>query len=499
MGDLVQLRRAPATIDPGEGPEPSRRPPPMDLDAEAATLAAAALDAEARAHVLQTVLPEHFFSVANARIFDAIRMLVRDGAPVDVVTLASWLRDREWLSSVGGTSYLGQVIDATPHVGNVAAHVAIVLKAYEQRRFIWTAERMAAEVRAGLAGEWESYKAVARAEWGRITAPPNRTTGRTAGAVVADARAHVHAAADGRVVGVRYPWPEVERLVGLLVRGRLTILAGLSEHGKTAAAMQVVCSVANPDVDASGFGEAAYVMTGEMPGPALVLRTACSMAGVDVARVDAGRLEPHEHAEIDRWMRAIEALPIVIDDEPAPAAKVAERIRGWKADFAAGRARNHKGELWPKCRMQLAMGDHATDLADLEQGRDERDRIYRCTKGWADLVAKGCDVAALLLAQLRSLEVRGPAPKFPPWPVEGQLFGAPNAIKRVADTIITVQRPELLMPGKVPAKWIGVAGVSRLKGRFGGDGRRALLGFDRGMFTNDLPPAARGEAHYDDE
>lgn len=508
MGDVVPLfgkRRPEVSLVAPDG-----TPPPHALEAEAALIGDAFLvpegddDATKAQHarldrVHETVRPDMFFDPMRGRVWKAIQELRASSAPIDIVTVHRFCASQAWAPPPGGWStYLAQHADATPAVGNVEAHARAVIDTWELREIIAACLVVQAEARSPVA-DHDAAKANWRRDLGRVTAPREQLAGRPVGAVVAEARAHVHAAASGRVVGVRYPWPAVEQLVGLLVRGRQTILAGLSEHGKTALAMQIVCSVASANVDATGYGEAAYIMTGEMPGAALLLRTACSMAGVDVARVDAGLVTIDEHARIDHWMRELGSLPLIIDDQPAPAHEVAKRVRSHKAAFEAGRARNHKGDLMPKCRLQLAMGDHVQDLADLEQGRDEKDRIFRCAKGWVDGIAKHCDVATLLLSQLRSIEHRSPAPKFPPWPTEEQLFGAPNALKRTADTIIAVQRPELLMRGKIPARWLGVAAVSRLKSRFGGGGRRALLGFDRGMFTNDLPAAARGEAYYDDD
>ena len=70
--------------------------PPHDLDAEAAVLSAVLLDGSALATVLEILKPEHFYSEANARIFQAIRELMTASTPVDIVSVAGWLRDREW-------------------------------------------------------------------------------------------------------------------------------------------------------------------------------------------------------------------------------------------------------------------------------------------------------------------------------------------------------------------------------------------------------------------
>jgi hypothetical protein len=513
--------------DPGPDAPSTGKPPPHNLDAEAQVLVAIfglsdserlraqwADRPELRAQVQRSIdaieraitmlRPEHFYSMPNARIFQAMQHLGISQTPVDVETVAHWIAAHGWTEKIGGKVYLETLAMRTAVSGYADAHAQIVVDQWERRQMIATAQRVAAEVREDC-GEWSAYKAATRVEWGRLTAPAAVLAGRPVGAVIEDARAQVREAAKGAVMGVRYPWQEVEKLVGLMARGQQTILAGLSEHGKTAAMMAIVCSVASTPIDALGFGEAVYVLTGEMPGPSLMLRTACSFARVDASRLLAGYANADELAAVGRELDALEGLPIIIDDKPAPAAEVAQRVKAHRAAFGAGRARRAPkdgqtaGDLHPPCRMQLVVGDHVQDLAAKEEGRDEKDRIANCAAGWVEHIAKGCDVATLLLSQLRAPEQKGPRPKFPPWPQVEHLFGSPNKIKATADTVIAVQRPERLMTGQIPAKWLGVIGVCLLKGRFGGSGRRALLGFDRGAITDELPAAARGEAYYDDE
>lgn len=448
--------------------------------------------------------PEHFHSMANARIFQAMQHLAIRRTPIDRHTVAAWIAEHGWTEKIGGVAYLDRIAREMPVTSNAAEHAKMVIECWERRQFIAVTQRKSAEVYDHI-DDWEAYKAQARPDLGRITAPAVVLAGRPVGAVVQDARAQIQEAAKGAVMGVRYPWGRVEEMVGLLARGQQTVLAGLSEHGKTAAMMAIVCSVASTPVDSFGFGEAVYVLTGEMPGAALMMRTACSFAGVDAARVFAGGANADELEQVARQLDALEHLPIIVDDKPAAASEIARRVKAHQVAFGAGRARRAPkrgqtaGDLYPPCRLQLVVGDHAQELAAKEEGRDEKDRIGNCAAGWVDHIAKGCDVATLLLSQLRAPEQKGPRPKFPPWPQVEHLFGSPNKIKATADTVIAVQRPELLMGGSIPAKWLGVIGICRLKGRFGGSGRRVLFGFDRGAITEDLPPGARGEAYYEDD
>lgn len=88
--------------------------------------------------------PEHFYSDANGRIFEAVAELARAQMTVDIVSVASWLRDRGRLAVVGGPTYLAQLADATPAVAHVEAHAAIVIDKWRLRSVIATCQRIAA-------------------------------------------------------------------------------------------------------------------------------------------------------------------------------------------------------------------------------------------------------------------------------------------------------------------------------------------------------------------
>ncbi len=78
------------------------RVPPHDLDAEAAVLSAVMVDPGAFDKVNEFLRPDQFYSEAHRRIYEAAVDLSATGKPVDVVQVATWLRDHERLAQVGG-------------------------------------------------------------------------------------------------------------------------------------------------------------------------------------------------------------------------------------------------------------------------------------------------------------------------------------------------------------------------------------------------------------
>src|SRR3984957_12266812 len=109
-------------------PDNAARVPPHDLDAEAAVLSASLLSPSALGRAAQVLLPEHFYSEAHRRVFEAAVALADASTPVDMVTVAGWLKDRDRFTQGGGRPSLQQVLGAAPALGlaEVDAYARIV-------------------------------------------------------------------------------------------------------------------------------------------------------------------------------------------------------------------------------------------------------------------------------------------------------------------------------------------------------------------------------------
>lgn len=188
------------------------RVPPHDLDAEAAVLSAVLLHRPALTITADILRPEHFYSDANGRIFEAALAIASDGRPVDIVTVASWLRDRERLAQIGGPSYLAQIADATPAVANVGAHAATVYEKWRLRRLIATCQKVAAEGYGDVSVVQEFIEATERDILELSSAPPERAVKRrrrSIGDCLSDAFEVMRRRAAGDEQPIPTPWPSV--------------------------------------------------------------------------------------------------------------------------------------------------------------------------------------------------------------------------------------------------------------------------------------------------
>lgn len=130
--------------------------PVHDLQAEAAVISAVLLastpqgsEPGALAVAREILDARAFFSRAHREIFMACCDLADSGSPVDVVLVATRLRNIERIPQVGGMAYLTQVLNAAPAVTHVAAYCEVVAGHARTRRLVRTLRRALNELQHG--------------------------------------------------------------------------------------------------------------------------------------------------------------------------------------------------------------------------------------------------------------------------------------------------------------------------------------------------------------
>ncbi|HCM17712.1 MAG TPA: replicative DNA helicase, partial [Firmicutes bacterium] len=102
------------------------RIPPQNIDAEKSTLGSMLLEKEAIFTATEILKPDDFYREAHRQIFQAVSALSGRGEPVDLVTVAEELRQRNLLEQVGGASYLASLANCVPTAANVEHYAQIV-------------------------------------------------------------------------------------------------------------------------------------------------------------------------------------------------------------------------------------------------------------------------------------------------------------------------------------------------------------------------------------
>ena len=112
------------------------RLPPQNIEAEESILGGILLDPEAISRVAEILHADAFYISAHQEIYKATKSLHDRGAPTDLISVTTWLRDRELLEKVGGQSKLAQLVDRTVSAVNIDRYAALVMDKYLRRQLI---------------------------------------------------------------------------------------------------------------------------------------------------------------------------------------------------------------------------------------------------------------------------------------------------------------------------------------------------------------------------
>jgi replicative DNA helicase len=439
-------------------------------------LSAVLLERDALDRVLEILKPEYFYSDANRRIYEAATALALAGTPIDIVSIASWLRDRERLAQIGGSSYLAQLADATPAVAHVTAHAKVVYEKWRLRSLIATCQRVAAEGYGDVGATVQEFIDGAEQAIYQLARTAQSNSVQPIAQVLKAAFEQITAAAErgDRITGISTGYERLDGKTAGLHDGDLMIVAARPGMGKTSFVMNMAVNVASPrTVSAPGPGEAGYgyerqepgfgvcVFSLEMPREQLASRMVCSEGRVDVGKLRQGFLQPDDWRRLTEAASYLSTLPIWIDDTPAiNILELRAKVRRIQAEYNRAGIPNQ-----PDRRVGLVI----IDYLQLMKGRDgvssREQEISEISRGLKQL-AKELRVPVIALSQLnRSVETRTTKDKRP------QLsdLRESGAIEQDADTIIFIYRDEYYNPESTDKK--GIAELIIAKQRNGPTGK----------------------------
>jgi replicative DNA helicase len=419
------------------------RVPPNDLGAEAAVLSAVLLSRDALDKVQPILSPEHFYADANRKIFEAFADLSSVGRPIDILTVRSWLADRELLQRVGGATYLAQMLDSVPAVANVDDYARRVKEKWRMRQLIAACQRITAE---GY-GTVESVQAfIDQAEQAvyDIARTPEASTVHPIKEVIQTTFVRLTQALHrgNRITGTPTGFSGIDRLTGGLNGGDLVIVAARPGMGKTSLVLNMAVNVALPklvesvrvDDDGSGGnvrqepGSGVAVFSLEMPREQLASRMLCSEARVDVAKLRLGFLDENDWSRLTKAAGELAKLPIWVDDtSDLNVLELRAKVRRIQA------MQDQSGTT-----LGLVMIDYLQLMSGNQKVTSREQQISEISRNLKKL-AKDLNVPVIALSQLnRAVETRNTKDKRP------QLsdLRESGAIEQDADMILFIYRDD---------------------------------------------------------
>lgn len=405
------------------------RTPPHDLEAEAAVLSAVVLDETALDKVEDILRPEHFYSEAHRRIYEAAQALRAAGSPVDMVQAMTWLRDRDRLAQVGGAAYLTEVVNAAPAVANVRAYAETVVDKAMARRVISVCQTFTAVGYSDYGSAMEYVGNLARDVNEIAMAGDTAATSSTIGVIIADnVRAAAAAADKGTgVLGLPTGFDRYDRLTSGLHDGELTVVAARPGMGKTSLVLQMAITVAGGE-DADGHPNAVGFFSLEMPRAQIGMRSLCCQGKVDVARFRAGMLNDTDWSRLQNAASALNGRALTVDDQG-----------GISLVQLRAKARRMMSEaILAGQRLRLLVIDYLQLMGGSGKEQNREQEISEISRGLKAL-AKELGLPIIALSQLnRAVETRGEKNKRP---ILSDLRES-GAIEQDADNVCFIYRDD---------------------------------------------------------
>lgn len=399
---------------------PKFKVPPHNLEAELAILGGILINNDAMNQIMDILARDDFYRETHSHIFEAMVELYNHGEPIDIVTLSQYLTRKGLIEKVGGTQFLGSLVETVSTSAGIAFHAKIVKDYSVRRRLIWQCSAIA-ETCFQEEGQTEDLLEMAEQSIFDIAEDQIKEGFQGLNEVITASFVQLEKASlvEGYVTGVPTGFSDFDQLTAGLQPSDLIILAGRPSMGKTAFALNIGYNAARK----TGKGVAVFSL--EMSRAQLGIRLLGFDSGINATKLRTGHLRDREWTLLTDSANRLSELPIFIDDSSAISVL----------------------EMKAKCRRLMKSNDLTLVIVDylqLIQGRRtaesrqmEISEISRMLKA----LAKDLNVPVLALSQLnRKVEDR---PNKRPQLADLRESGA---IEQDADVIAFIYRDEVYNP-----------------------------------------------------
>ena len=287
------------------------RPLPNSAESERAILGAIILDNGVINQAIELLRPEDFYIPAHRRIFLAMIALMERGSKIDQILIAEELRREGEIESVGGLSFISNLLLGLPHFTNIAHYAKMVRDKSMLRQLVKVCNKVTSEA---LEEEDEAEIILDHAEQAIFALADERTRqGFMHVKPVADSLLiHVQemAGRSAMLTGLTTGFNELDQITSGLQASDLVIVAARPSMGKTSFALTLAQNAAIHAQAVVG------IFSLEMSKESHVMRMLSSEAHVDAHRFRSGFLSRDEWARLAGALGTLTETKIFIDDTP---------------------------------------------------------------------------------------------------------------------------------------------------------------------------------------
>ena len=284
---------------------------PESIEAEKAVLGSAFLSKTALQKMCDELSSEHFYSEANAKIFETLQELNDESSPIDITIVTNKLSDKKILSQVGNVEYLSEIIDSVPSASNVDYYINIVKEKMVGRKIIETATEIANDA---YASEDSIYEVLDNAEMKmlRIGNMRKTTEFQRIQDVAYREQANLEKLAEqgSEITGLATGFYEFDKLTAGLQPNQFIIIAARPAMGKTAFALNLAAYAAMHN------DKAVAVFNLEMSAEQLANRILQSQGQINGTKMRTGRLEHNDWKRLNEAISKLSDANLYLDDTP---------------------------------------------------------------------------------------------------------------------------------------------------------------------------------------
>jgi len=255
--------------------------------------------------------PRHFYADANRHVYQAISELHTSGRPVDIVSVASWLRDRERLQQIGGSPYLAQLSDATPATAHIEEHARVVVEKWHVRQVITACQTVSTEGYGdiGATADWLHEVDARIYSVTRQEMPDKNVSFLGAAAAEETKRIGERMKDKGTLItGLTTGLPTLDARTRGLQFGCKYTLAARPSMGKTSAALGIALAAARS-------GKGVVFCSLEMPRDQLALRALSQESNIDSQKLARGTITDDQFKDLTSACVELGKLPMVVFDQ----------------------------------------------------------------------------------------------------------------------------------------------------------------------------------------
>lgn len=374
----------------------SERLPPHDPDAELALVGHCLLSPQDLDELRDLVQPESFYSDAARRVWEAMLDLLDSDGTVDLVNVATWLRDRDRLERVGGSVFIAELA-SLPTLANPASVGQIVADKARLRKAIAVCQSFAAQ---GYGDVHDVDPYINRLEAAvfdigekpdALQSPPLKAL---LGAQIEKIKLRSQPGQED------YAPTSLDALNGKFhgwTDAFYYVLAARPGQGKTALAIQEIRN------HAKRTGKATVFFSLEQPRPQVVERMLCQEAGVDNGDMKTGKMHGGQWGALAAAAERLTRLPIAIEDDPClTVAQLKSRTR--RALRRLQREHNN-----PELKLGLIVVDYIQLMESHGRHGSREEEVSQISKG-IRAFGKSLNVPSIILSQLSRANTKPPRP-----------------------------------------------------------------------------------------